>query len=92
MWSSLPRSHNGGPEPYDVRGAHAARPISNGKKTIMTYGDWLTKNGIKWSEGTEIPDSWRNAIPIRPKLFRCLMLKRDEVIDEQRVQDEGSED
>ena len=39
---------------------NAARPISNGKKTIMTYGDWLTKNGIKWSEGTEIPDSWRN--------------------------------
>ena len=28
------------------------------KKRKHTYGEWCTKNGIKWAVGHVIPDDW----------------------------------
>lgn len=44
-------------ETHDIRFVFMKANTKIHKKSLMTYGDWATKHGFIWAQGS-IPDSW----------------------------------
>ena len=43
---------------YEIRFLFMRASEKLNRRSKTTYGDWATKNGFLWKEGTEIPKGW----------------------------------